>query len=129
MIYLISITSLNLLYDYLEYDSTLGELESNILASWCDLTELGNCVETLLGCYDYSPLAAILFLQELDQHICRIIGETFGSNRSNYVVFAEVLEVLICILRSLDPKRIVLRGLALVRYIAIQEPQTLLHCN
>ena len=129
MFYLISITSLNLLYDYLEYDSTLSELESNILASWCDLTELGNCVETLLGCYDYSPLAAILFLQELDQHICRIIGETFGSNRSNYVVFAEVLEILICILRSLDPKRIVLRGLALVRYIAIQEPQTLLHCN
>ena len=129
MFSLISITSLDLLNDYLKNDSTLCELESNILASRCDLTELSNCVESLLGCYDYTPLAAILFLQELDQHICRIIGETFGSNRSNYVVFAEVLEVLICILGSLDPKRIVLRGLALVRYISIQQPQTLLHRN
>ena len=115
----ISINSLNLLNDDLENDSALGELESNILASWSDLAELGNCVKSLLGCYDYTPLAAVLFLKELDQHISRIIGETFGSNRSNYVVFAEVLEVLICILRSLDPKRIVLCGLALVWYVSI----------
>ena len=115
-------------YDF-KNDSTLGELETDILASWCDLTELGDRIESLLGCNDNTPLASILLLQELNQHVCRIVGESFRPNGSNYVVLAEVLEVLICVLRSLDPERIVLCRLALVGNVAIQQSKTFLHCN
>ena len=121
--------SLNLLNDDLKNDSTLRELESDILACWSDLTELGNSVESLLGCNDNAPLTAVLLLQQLDQHVCGIIGKTFGSNGSNDVVFAEVFEVLICVLRSLNPEWIVLCRFTLVGNVSIEQPKTLLHRN
>ena len=91
------------------------------------MTELSNCIKSLLWCNDNAPLTSVLLLKKLYQHISCIIGEAFCSYRANYIVLAKILEILRRILRSLDPERVVLRGLALVRNVTVQKSETLLH--
>ena len=113
-------------HDFKNY-STFCELKSDILASRGHLTQLSNCIKSLLGCNDHAPLTSVLLLEKLYQHISGIIGEAFGPYRSNYIVLAKILEILRRILGPLDPKRVVLGGFALVRNVAVQQPETLLH--
>lgn len=83
----------------------------------------------MLGCDDDAPLAAVLFLQELDQHVGSIVREPLSSNRTDYVVLAEVFEVLSCVFSSLYPKGVILCRLALIWNLAIQQHQPFLHCH
>ena len=119
--------SFYLLDDDFEDDASLGELEADVLARRCDLAQLGHCVEPLLWCDDNAPLAAVLLLQKLDKHVRRIVAEAFCPYRRYNVVLAKVFEVLRSVLRSLDPKRIVLRRLTLIGNLTVQQKQALLH--
>jgi len=65
----------------------------------------------------------------LDQHVCRIVREAFGPDRSDDVVLAEVFKILGRVLSAFDPERVVLRRFALVRDLPIKQLQPLLHRN
>lgn len=119
--------SLDLLDDDLENDSALSELKANVLASRSDLAQLGHCVQSLLRRDHNAPLAAVLLLQQLDQHVRRVVREASLADRADDVVLAEVFEVLSGVLGSFDPEGIVLSRLALVRDVSVEQTQPLLH--
>ena len=119
--------SLDLLDDNFEYDAALSEFKSDVLPSWSDLAQLSHCVQSLLRSNDNSPLAAVALLQQLDEHVGRIICETFRCDGRYDVVLAKVFELLVSVLGPFDPEHVLLRGLALIRNIAIKQAQPLLH--
>ena len=84
-------------------------------------------VQSLLWSNDDSPLAAVALLQQLDEHVGRIICETFRCDGRYDVVLAKVFELLVSVLGPLDPKHVLLRGLALIRNIAVKQAQPFLH--
>ena len=110
-----------MLNDNFEDDATLCELKPNVLTCWGDLAELGHCVESLLWGNHYAPLTSVLLLQQLDQHVRRIVREALCTDCSDDVVLAEVFEVLRRVLSSLDPERVILRRFALVRYVSVEQ--------
>lgn len=116
-----------MLDDDLEDDAAFRELESNVLTRGGYLAQLRHGVQPLLGGNHDSPLAPILLLQELDQHICRVVREAFSPDRCDDIVLAKVFEVLIGVLGALDPKWVVLGGLALLRNLPVQQIEAPLH--
>ena len=120
-------SSFDLLNHNFKNDSTFCKFKSYVFACRSDLAELGHCVQTLLWGDNHSPLATILLLQELDQHICRVIRKAFGTDSPNYVVLAEIFEVLCSIFGTFDPERVILSGFAFFWNFAVQKSQTLLH--
>ena len=122
-------SSFYLLDDNFEDDISFGEFESDVFARRCHLAELSYRVQSLLGCDHYTPLTSILFLQELDQHICRIVCKAFRSYGANNVVLAEIFEILSRVFSSFDPKRVILRRFALIWNISIKQHKPFLHSD
>ena len=69
----------------------------------------------------------VLLLKGVNQHVCRIVSEALCFDGLDDIVFAEILELLIGVLRSFDPERIVLGRLALIRNLSIEQAQSRLH--
>lgn len=74
-------------------------------------------------------MAPVGLLENVDQVIGRIVREPFCLDRSDDIIFAELLKLLVRVFGSLHPERVVLARLALVWDLCVQQSQSILHCH